>query len=543
MKIDEFLRFAHSRPFDSISALEQAVNANLIDKGVFRFASMSLSEEFFVNISSPVDDVFINSDEFDIDQLNIQNYLCNEISNSVCSVKSKFASMDSEIDFFIDLFLKDIFYKRLSHIRDSVVEASYRSKDFNSFAHRLIDGVARPYFNVEGCSLYALDPRNGFLRLAATTGLKGNLEKKDVFYPEGHGNRPFDVLRSGKMKCFQGENVIDTDTYKEKVQSGSPYSILFVPIRRMRQNERNEDRQMGVLKLINPRRRLGDEKQSHFHRLDRAELNFFAETVSVLSQNYNRALEAEDNFERTIHGFRTDLESSADHLDTLGHLVFEDRDISPKMEKIFDESPFSIGEIRRLHEDALAFLDDLSFQIEKARLLTHEKNELIQHFHAEVLAPVLKMVGSMVVSNSSLPPDINKLIEVGSLDLPEIIGSASGYISVLRNLIENAIKYRKPNKVPKIRVSFHSGVEFVEMHVRDFGIGIRQDEERFLFVEGFRSVAARRATFKGAGIGLSYSRDVMRIMGGDLEYRRVGDGMDFVVKMPRPKRFSTVIGS
>lgn len=535
MSAREFLRIAHEKPFGSITELMSSINSQFLDGHYLHIASKNLTEDTYINISDTFGDPILTTSQYNLIRCNITNHLCRDIDNSIFIAYKKNLDIDNEIIYYIEAFIKDILYSRLSSIRDNVVEASYKSKDFSSFAYRLIDGVARQYFNVEACSMYALDPRNGFLRLASTTGWGQFLEKKDVFYPEGHENRPFSVLRSGRIRCFQSDDIADADTYKEKLKSLGPYSILYVPIKRMHQNEKDTDRQIGVLKLINPHRKLGDNKQSKFHELDKAELNFFSETVSVLSQNYTRALEAEDNFERTIHGFRTDLESSADHLDTLGHLVFREDAKYLDPDTPFDGGPFSIGEIRRLHEDALAFLDDLSFQIEKARLLVHERNEIIEHFHADVLAPMLKMVSSMIVSNSSLAADINKLTVEGSLELPPIVGSKSGYISVLRNLLENSIKYRRPNAAPKIRISFNIKNEIVELRIRDYGIGIRRNEERFLFVEGFRSVGARRASFKGAGIGLSYSRDVMRIMGGDLEYCRVDVGMEFVVKMPRSK--------
>lgn len=229
----DFLKTVSKKPIETISDLWAEVNSNLAGGGKVHLASKSLNGDVFINISDNTTDIRMTKDKYKFRQIALRNNLCSEVNNSIYVCYEKEYDVDEDLILCVEISIVNLLYSRLSSIRNNVVEASYRSKDFNSFSHRLIDGFARNYFNVEGCSMYALDPRNGFLRLAATTGLNGGIEKKDVFYPDADGNRPFSVLQTGRMKCFQGGAIVDVDRYREKLSASAPYAILYVPIKRM----------------------------------------------------------------------------------------------------------------------------------------------------------------------------------------------------------------------------------------------------------------------------------------------------------------------
>jgi len=420
---------------------------------------------------------------------------------------------------------------RQSHLRNAVVEISYASSDYNSFGYRIIQNLIRPYFKAEACSIFMLDPRNDFLRLASTSGMLSQAEKKDIFYEPERKNQVMATHESQEIHLFQSGQVNDNTLFRERISSPEVYALLYAPIRRMTANAQRSDKSFGVIKIVNPHSGSLNGPRSFFHCVDLIETAYISELVSVLSQNYVRALEAETNLERTIHGFRSDLESGADHIHTLGSILFGSDTEGPQV-KLTSEI-FTTVEIRQLFDDAIAFLDDLAFQIEKARSLAHNKNEIVSHFHRDVLVPALKMQRAMVIANSSQPLEINQLTEAGSLTIPPVIGSKSGYISIFRNLLENSIKYSRPKKSPRVRVAFKDEGEYFDVIFRDYGIGVSEKEEKYLFVEGFRSLAARHRSFRGGGIGLSYSRELMKFFEGDLIFERVSEGTQFVLHMKK----------
>jgi PAS domain S-box-containing protein len=100
------------------------------------------------------------------------------------------------------------------------------------------------------------------------------------------------------------------------------------------------------------------------------------------------------------------------------------------------------------------------------------------------------------------------------------------------NLITNAIKFTPPGGL--IVVSWEAREDAVSIRVRDTGSGIRAtDIERIFepFVQGANVPAGAPS---GVGLGLAISRELARLMGGDLTVAStLGDGSTFTLRLPR----------
>lgn len=83
-------------------------------------------------------------------------------------------------------------------------------------------------------------------------------------------------------------------------------------------------------------------------------------------------------------------------------------------------------------------------------------------------------------------------------------------IEALGNVLENAIKYSPENS--KIEVSVIPFESFVLIQVKDFGIGIREEERGLVFERFYRSKEVRDEP--GFGIGLYLVREVLVRQGG-----------------------------
>jgi len=86
---------------------------------------------------------------------------------------------------------------------------------------------------------------------------------------------------------------------------------------------------------------------------------------------------------------------------------------------------------------------------------------------------------------------------------------------VLVNLISNAIKYTTEGG---ITISIDWENDQLSIEVEDTGRGIRADELESLF-QPYNQGKDRNKSHKGAGLGLSISREIARHMGGDLQLR------------------------
>ncbi|TAJ20310.1 MAG: HAMP domain-containing protein [Dehalococcoidia bacterium] len=103
---------------------------------------------------------------------------------------------------------------------------------------------------------------------------------------------------------------------------------------------------------------------------------------------------------------------------------------------------------------------------------------------------------------------------------------------ILQNLVGNAIKYTPVGGVIEVRVREVPG-GFVEVSVRDDGIGIPPEEQAHLFEKFYRTTAGRRTT-GGTGLGLAIAKSFVELHGGQIWCESDGrSGSRFVFTLPR----------
>lgn len=100
---------------------------------------------------------------------------------------------------------------------------------------------------------------------------------------------------------------------------------------------------------------------------------------------------------------------------------------------------------------------------------------------------------------------------------------------IIANLLGNAVKYTVRGRI-EVRLELREGQIAIE--VADTGPGLSAEEIEQAF-EPFRRVERTGAGVNGAGLGLSLSRQLARLMGGALEARSaVGVGSCFTLTLP-----------
>ena len=109
-------------------------------------------------------------------------------------------------------------------------------------------------------------------------------------------------------------------------------------------------------------------------------------------------------------------------------------------------------------------------------------------------------------------------------------GDALRIEQVVTNLISNALKYSPSTR--KIEVGLRYRGDEASLYVRDFGIGISEDDQRRLF-EPFRRAGLSKDTVPGAGLGLYVVQRLVHAHGGRIDVRsRPGEGAEFSVHLP-----------
>ena len=110
-------------------------------------------------------------------------------------------------------------------------------------------------------------------------------------------------------------------------------------------------------------------------------------------------------------------------------------------------------------------------------------------------------------------------------------GERRQLVSAVVNLLDNAVKYSEPDSSIEVRACTDG--EWVEVEVRDHGIGIPQRDLERIFERFYRVDRARSRETGGTGLGLAIVRHVASNHRGDVHVEsREGEGSRFTLRLP-----------
>ncbi len=111
-----------------------------------------------------------------------------------------------------------------------------------------------------------------------------------------------------------------------------------------------------------------------------------------------------------------------------------------------------------------------------------------------------------------------------------ITGNKTMLHSAISNLIENAIKYS--GETPSIEIRMVDEDTQLIISVRDWGVGIPDDELPRIFDQFYRGSAGKLQS--GSGLGLALVKSISLVHGGEVwAESKVGEGSTFFIRLPR----------
>jgi len=118
-------------------------------------------------------------------------------------------------------------------------------------------------------------------------------------------------------------------------------------------------------------------------------------------------------------------------------------------------------------------------------------------------------------------------------NLPLIWADSDKLEQIMNNLIDNAIKYSKDGTVITIQAGFAPDREdFVEIKVRDQGIGIPKDQLSNIFTKFSRIDSPLTRQVQGTGLGLYITKTLVETLGGKISADSDENGTTFTVILP-----------
>jgi signal transduction histidine kinase len=165
-----------------------------------------------------------------------------------------------------------------------------------------------------------------------------------------------------------------------------------------------------------------------------------------------------------------------------------------------------VSRLKRLLQDLMALRN-----LETGALATHHTGLCLSTLVREVLADL----------------QTTQVTCVFSPELPLVWGDRWQVSQVLVNLLSNAIKYSPKDAPVELGAEVHQA-GWVNVWVRDHGLGIPAADQPHLFERFYRVQHRDRSTIKGTGLGLSLCKLLVENQGGQLHVESThGEGSCF----------------
>jgi len=112
-----------------------------------------------------------------------------------------------------------------------------------------------------------------------------------------------------------------------------------------------------------------------------------------------------------------------------------------------------------------------------------------------------------------------------------VMGDRREFVAAVYNLLDNAVKYSPARSVVEVRGRPEG--DWVEISVKDTGIGIPEADLEHIFERFYRVEGARARHVGGTGLGLAIVRHVVGSHRGEVRVEsEEGEGSTFVVRLP-----------
>ena len=105
--------------------------------------------------------------------------------------------------------------------------------------------------------------------------------------------------------------------------------------------------------------------------------------------------------------------------------------------------------------------------------------------------------------------------------------------NMIFNLLDNAVKYRRPDQPIDIYIKTWNDDSNLYFSVRDTGMGIKKENLKKVFEKFYRVHTGNVHDVKGFGLGLAYVKKVVDLHDGEIKVdSELGKGTKFTVKLP-----------
>jgi light-regulated signal transduction histidine kinase (bacteriophytochrome) len=231
----------------------------------------------------------------------------------------------------------------------------------------------------------------------------------------------------------------------------------------------------------------------------------------------------------------TDLTASNDELSNYAHVVSHDlktplRSISAAMSWLKEDNKESLNEMSQSY---LEIVDEALVKMDKIISDTLRYSEMRQKLTTDSNVDLNHLTAHLINELKQSYPETSVEV-VGAL--PTVTMNETKIMQVFQNILDNACKYRDPNKESKVKISCSFIFGFFEFSIEDNGIGIAKEHAHHVF-EIFQKLNNNEGS---NGIGMSIVKKIIDSYGGKIWFEsELGQGTTFKFNLPGSLRSAT----
>jgi signal transduction histidine kinase len=198
------------------------------------------------------------------------------------------------------------------------------------------------------------------------------------------------------------------------------------------------------------------------------------------------------------------------------------------------------GKLKNKQQDEREYMKILQENTERMKELI---NNLILVSRLETGEfPLNKQLVSLVGITRGLVEKFKPFAEASNVDIilkaqdgiPKVKADSLWLEQVVKNLLDNAIRYVKGRGSVKINITYDP--KKILFKIEDSGVGIPNSEQKYIFQKFFRSKNVMRHQTEGSGLGLHIVRHLLKFFGGEIWFESTEQkGTKFYFTLPIPK--------
>lgn len=191
-------------------------------------------------------------------------------------------------------------------------------------------------------------------------------------------------------------------------------------------------------------------------------------------------------------------------------------------------APANVDRLAVAHRNALRLLKLVNTLLDFSRIESGRQKARYVKTDVASLTTSLASNFDSIIANADITFTVS-----ADKSMPEVYVDTPMWEKIVFNLLSNAFKYTHKGTIA-LRLFARDGRAVLE--VEDTGIGIPEKELPRMFERFHRVENAQGRTYEGTGIGLSLTKELVKLLGGEISVSsREGKGSTFTVSLPLGK--------